>query len=84
MSTTWEGSRSKVLTRERMIDRPWEFEAEELSAALSENLLHVYLRAAHAAYMYHCTRNLVGHIYGGSPLVGQHKVDCTFDELETK
>jgi len=44
--------------------------------ALGHDALQNLLAAAYAAYIHISTRNLVGHLYGRSPLVGQKRVSA--------
>jgi hypothetical protein len=47
-------------------------EIARLKDGLGQDVLQGLLAAAYAQYMLNSTRNLIGHIYGGSPLI-QHK-----------
>jgi len=43
----------KVLTHARMETHPWEFEEEDLTDALGQDLLQAYLAAAYSVYRVH-------------------------------
>lgn len=49
-------------------------EAEPLEDALGQDLFQAYLEVAYANYIRTSTRNLIGHIYNSSPLVGRHRI----------
>ena len=49
---------------------------EPVEDILGHDALHNLLAAAYATYIHISTRNLVGHLYGRSPLVGQKRVSA--------
>lgn len=49
-------------------------QAEPVTDALGQDLLQSWLEVACARFLLNSTRNLIGHVYGSSPLVGVRKV----------